>query len=282
MDHFLVGGSGGGGAGSHPFLWSNFEMIWRSCGGGGGGGGAFGARVGRSLTMPATGLITSSGGSTNASAENNFGTPGGGGSGGTIILQVADAPDLSGLLTVGGGMGGTVSSNFVSMCSKGGDGSPGYLRIEAPGTLPGDPTDWTGQTVPPATPNNIGVLQEQDLVTGVRSNWYRTRQFFPPDFLRYEIEAMVGGFPVTYTDAPGGILASGTTAVRFFVQGAREDLSGQIETITPWRSLLGPCGTGEPTLSDDGVTAFRFLLLFDRSGVSEISVHKVSVSYRPL
>src|SRR5690606_26173496 len=48
LDHFLVGGSGGGGAGSHPFFSSGGSagVNWLSGRGGTGGGGAIAFRAG--------------------------------------------------------------------------------------------------------------------------------------------------------------------------------------------------------------------------------------------
>lgn len=299
FDHFLVGGSGGGGGGSHPFLSANLgagiEVItWRSGGGGAGGGGAFAARIGGDLEMSLNGRISAAGGSTlgeDPSQQQTFAAPGGGGSGGTIILQVGDQIVPGGVLDVSGGAGGVLRAPFFSMSSRGGDGAPGYLRIEAAGPIPTDPSVWAGRSFPEATFQNVAELSEVDPLSGVQSDWYRTGQVFPPDYLYYEVEASLDGgttFQVFSDDDTRGVMAGpleSSSPIRFLVQGAKEDLAGKIDptSITLWRDYVGPFAPPmEVGLNDDGATAFRFILLFDRSLASDIVVKRVTVGFRPL
>jgi hypothetical protein len=282
VEHFLIGGSGGGGGGSHLYGTIPQALVnWRSGGGGGGGGGALSVRVGRDLAMGAAGLIDASGGDTaNSTIANNYAAPGGGGSGGTIILQSASTPRLDGVIDVRGGVGGTLSEPvIVNMLVKAGDGGTGYARVEAPGPVPADVTAWTGTVQPAATSVNVGELTEQDPVSGVQSQWYLTGALFPPIYDRYEIEATVDGVPITYNDATS--IAAVDTPVQFFVQGANEDGFGSVElsTVAPWRRFVA-ANPNEPSLATDGTTAFRFVLLFDRSQATQIVVHKVSVFFR--
>ena len=62
-------------------------------------------------------------------------------------------------------------------------------------------------------------------------------------------------------------------------------LFGQVDPTTagPWRRFAGPFAPpGEATLSDDGGTAFRFLLVFDSSIATDIEVTKVTLVYRSI
>jgi hypothetical protein len=285
FERYLRGGSGGGGAGSHSFMSSSLQRVWRSGGGGGGGGGGLGLRIGRRFLLSGTGRIDATGGSTADCTGNNFAVPGGGGAGGAIVVQVGESPALEGRLDVGGGEGGTATGGFVAMTSKGGDGSPGVIRVEAPGPLPADAAAWVGPSNPPAALENVGELTERDAVTAVRSRWYQTGEIFPPTFDRYEIEAVVDGHAMTFSDDPArGVLAA-SGPLQLFVQAASEDLFGSVDLTTagPWRRFVGPFAPpGELALSDDAGTVFRFALVFDTSIATDITVTRVTFVYRPL
>ncbi len=294
LDHLLVGGSGGGGSASHPFLVAqSFPYHWRSGAGGAGGGGALGLRTGSDLSIASTAQVLTPGGSTQDSDHvNNYAIPGGGGSGGSVVLQVGGIINQGGLVDVGAGRGGTQTglAGFVNMSSKGGDGAPGYLRLEMPGTP--DPTKL-GSTRPPFDPLNpqntpsitVAALTERDAIVGAQSLWMATRQVFPPLFLRYELDAVVDSNAVKFSDDPTlGPLAAGSTAVQFFVQGALLDASGAVDpgTIRPWRKYVGPFApAGEVALTDDRAQVVRFVLLFDRSVAQSIRVDRVQIFFQP-
>ena len=285
FDHFLVGGSGGGGAGSHPY---NSPAIppqstqWRSGGGGAGGGGALGFRIGGSVAVGAAGAIECKGGSTQASSSNGFAVPGGAGSGGSILVQAAEVPLQTGVLDVSGGNGGSVLGGFIAMQSDGGNGSPGHFRVEAPGSPPANPATWTGVTNPPATASNVATLQEQDPVTGIQSGWYASGTTSSRVWQRYELAAAVNGTSVIFSDDPlVGTPAAPGQAVQFYVQGALiEPATGQPQpgTETPWLRTVGPFAV--PSLSQNAANGIRFLVLFDRSVASQIVVSKVDVIFQ--
>jgi hypothetical protein len=288
LDHFLIGGSGGGGSGSNPFNTSTQPptIIWRSGSGGLGGGGAIAIRCGGDFQMGEVGLVESRGGSGfQAALTTNFPVGGGGGSGGSVILQIGGSPIMGSSLGVDvrGGIGGNhnVPATF-NLSTGGGTGAPGYIRLETTGTpSPG----LLGSVQPPATAQNVATLRptDRDAVSGQQSKWYSTNQVFAPEFVRYEVEATVNGNPIKFSDDPAiGVLATDGQAIRFFVQGATLDEAGVPDpnSIRPWRRYVGPYGGAGQNLNDDGRVGFRFLLLFDRAIAGEIVVTKVSVFYR--
>jgi len=286
QDHFGVGGSGGGGSGSHPFLSQGATPFWRCGGGGAGGGGVVGVRVGRGLSLSSSGRILAIGGSTaNASTMLNYAVPGGGGAGGSIVLQAADSVSMGGLLDVSGGTGGqVVSSASLMTTSKGGDGSPGSIRLDVP--VPNPTISLVGLTNPVPTPGDnsisVGTLTESDATTGSMSIFQNTAQLFPPMFLYYELEATVNGMKTTYSDDPSrGSLAGPSSAIEFLVQGARLDALGQVDpdTVRGWRRYVGDFApSGQVSLTEDGATVYRFLLLFHDA---DATVDKVSVVFQP-
>ncbi|MEM7202004.1 MAG: hypothetical protein AAF628_17180 [Planctomycetota bacterium] len=298
FDHLLVGGSGGGGAGSHPFG-SNHTFVlasislWRSGGGGGGGGGSLGLRVGGNFSLDEDAVITAAGGSTADSTYlNNLGLPGGGGSGGSLVVQVGGLIDQQGTLDVSGGRGGAASADGVvpGLSVKSGDGSDGYLRLETTGTpdpsLLGDPARvLPGPTVPSVT---VDALTEIDAVSGARSLWYSSGQVFPPIFLRYEIDVSVDGQLQRYSDDPtqGALGAAGPTApVELLLQGASLTPAGGVDpdTVRPWRAFAGDHGSaGELSLNNDRPQAVRFLLLFHQvPGGPTVEVERLALWFQP-
>ncbi len=145
-----------------------------------------------------------------------------------------------------------------------------------------------GTTIPPAKNSDVQALTDLDTLVGMRSRWRATSLTFPPDFVRYEIEATVDGNKVIYSDDPkvGVLAARGSTPIFFLVQGTKVRLSqtGAVEPIPneiikPWRTLVGPFATSG-TLADDGATGFRFTLVLDRSFGKTVDVKKVTVYYR--
>ncbi|MCC6670140.1 MAG: hypothetical protein IT458_03710 [Planctomycetes bacterium] len=295
IDHFLIGGSGGGGAGTQPFFSTRgTPASWGSGGAGAGGGGAIAFRVGYDLRMGSSALIDADGGSgfQTASAGSRMACPGGGGSGGSILLQFdgAVAPTMLGILSVRGGAGGFIRQPIsFTLDVSAGDGAPGYVRLEMPGANP-PPVAHLGTVRPAAGPENVGVLTDTDSVVGMQSKWYRLNRLLAPDFLRYEIRARLNGSTsvTLYSDDPALPGSAGQAVegkpIRFLVQGAVEfDNGGQPvpSTIQPWRRFVGPFGTGgELALSDDSAVGFRFTLLFDRALASKIEVESVTFFYR--
>ncbi len=151
---YLRGGSGGGGAGGHLYdtgtggtngscFAPQTINIYRSHSGGGGGGGGgaiqlvagrfadFGGRV--DATGGAGGSVKTDSPPQASSPYGAFAQPGGGGAGGAILLQspIVTLSTLPNRLLVGGGAGGagpTIAG--APGASRGGDGSPGMVRIE--------------------------------------------------------------------------------------------------------------------------------------------------------
>jgi hypothetical protein len=286
FDHFMINGAGGGGGGSHPyFSIKPSTFLWRSGAGGGGGGGAFGLRAGGDLTMVSNTKIEARGGSGFPSVNATvYPTPAGGGGGGSILLQAAGSVTMNGLIDFRGGTGGSLILGVYNLETRGGDGGEGFLRLEVPGTQP-PPPSILGQTQPPASTQNVANLRDvdHDTVVTMRSKWYPTRQVFPPDYLRYEVMAMVGSSPIRFSDDPTkGVLATTGQAVRFYVQGGDLDANGKVipESIRPWRRLVGSFSTSERSLNEDSITAFRFILQFDRSVNQSIVGTQVAVFYR--
>lgn len=292
LDHFLVGGSGGGGGGSHPF-WSTLgqavppqQTHWYSGAAGGGGGGAIAFRVGGDFTMSPGSAIAVKGGS----AANNASpppAPGGGGSGGSCVLQVGRTANLNGIVDASGGKGGFTDDNsIINVETRGGDGAPGFVRLEIPTTAT---PAALGTTIPPATTNSIGLLTETDQVVGSQSLFYVTGEVFPPVFRRYELQvtdtvtnanAIFSDDP-TWTSPFGPNLGAATLGapVRLLFQGGQADLTTQqVDPITlgPWRDSVWIPGA---SLNTDQVTAFRFQLLFDRAINPNVVVKRLIVYY---
>ena len=139
----------------------------------------------------------------------------------------------------------------------------------------------------PATPPiaKLDPKDTDDLVT-VRSLWYAASLLFPPDFLRYEVHALVDGNPVIYSDDPNvGVLANGVSVpVRFQVQGAKleRDPTGKLNpkpltAVPPFRDYVGPVDPPALSLFDDGATGYRFELTLDRSFKQSVEIQKVIV-----
>ncbi len=301
-DHMLIGGAGGGGAGSHPFLSvsqpGSTQIRWRSGGGGAGGGGALGLRIGRDFELGLDGVIDASGGSTGDApsfSANNFGVPGGAGAGGSVLLQVASSVLQTGKISIAGGLGGSsfgIPTNW-NMQSKGGDASHGFLRLETTQTPALTLLKETepmalgpqGQVITPSI--TVAPLTAEDSLVGAVSIWTPTLQVFPPIFERYEMDLIPSpGAPVvTYSDDPAvGMLAGQGQPVRFYAQGAGVDALGQVDpdSIKPWRRYVGDHAAGQASVHTDGAVMIRFLLLFDRALSTTAVVDHVRIVFRPL
>ena len=286
LEHFAVGGSGGGGGGSHPFLASIAAPLeaWKAGAAGTGGGGVFAIRAGGEVRIINTGLVQARGGRGPAHVDTSEGlpAPGGGGSGGSILVQSGEEIVQGGLLDVQGGRGSSLfAAGFIQGVSLGGDGAPGFIRMETPGG-----TILTGNTIPALSAANSGVLTDTDTVVGSQSLWYPTRQFFAPEFLHYELTAMIDGVKVTYSDDVSSGLSPANEPggpVQIMFQAARVDPGTAEEddrTIGPWRGFVGTNSGEEETLNLDDGTGFRFLLIFDRTMTQDIVVTGLSVFFK--
>lgn len=300
LEHHQVGGSGGGGCGSHPMGAilpgsGGDKVSYRSGRAGGGGGGAVAIRCGAQLTVTGSGVIQARGGNASGNLANPFSDkepgPGGGGGGGTIFFQVDGGTDMQGRVEATGGKGGLLMDSPTfgdTVTVTGGDGGDGVIRMETIGTLN---KTRLGTTLPAAKDTDVQELKDIDTFVGLRSRWYATSLTFPPDFVRYEIEARVGtgtsAQDVVYSDDSkvGTLAQRGSTPIFFLVQGVNVQLgtSGLVEPIPnetpkPWRELVGPFGPNP--LFDDGKTGFRFTLVLDRSFGKAVEIKKITVVYR--
>lgn len=276
LEHFAVGGSGGGGGGSHGYgllaIGSALER-WMSGHGGAGGGGVLVLRAGNVATV--AGALTSRGGSgpiiagddpntTSTTDVYGISSPGGGGSGGSVLLQ-ARVASVSGSVDVRGGTGGVndyMANSLQRMTGGGGDGAPGFLRIETQGGL----TFSGSYSSPFVNGENSGTLQDVDARTGSRSRWMTPSSTGLPVWLRYELLVQINGLPVLFSDDPevSPVAATGAnSAATLLVQGARLDALGQplAGTIGPWRGRVG----GPGSLNTDFAQAVRFDVVLDKS-----------------
>lgn len=291
--HFIVGGSGGGGAGSQALFANNFITAWVPGCGGAGGGGAMALVAGDTLMVTANAQVLVRGGSagrneSSISVGQPQSAPGGAGSGGSLLLQSGRLTDLPGLIDVRGGSGGYLNRQTTvqppdggRVVIAGGDGSPGFVRLEVPtNPLPA----LLPNVQPPPGPNNVGQLTEQDDRAGFMSKFYSTGQPIPPEFARYVIEARVNGNPVIYSDDPAvpgsiGPARFGQAPIQAYFQSVRFDLgSGEpdLTTLRPWRENVG-FFNNSPGLSENG---FRFSIVLDRTVGQTVEIDKVSIYYR--
>jgi hypothetical protein len=294
-DYYLVGGSGGGGGGSHPALARQLPTDpnpYRAGASGGGGGGALLIRS-SSLQVGPFASIQSRGG--NGPASGNINTlftngaplPGGGGSGGTILLQTERTFSQGGTINVSGGNGGQcVIQGFYAMDVRSGAGAPGYVRIEKVGSAP-----TAGGAVVP-NPAALGVVPSSDFdqVSGVLTRYVPMFLDSQPRFRRYEIDALVDGVPMLFSDdpeVPNSMPAlAGQSPLQFFVQSIETDpVSGNPlpgAQPGPWRRYVGSFGatTGEGSLVDDGGNGFRFMMFIDRAFAQNVVVQELRVSFR--
>ncbi len=291
-DHFLVGGAGGGGAGSHACLTIFLAKVWSPGGGGAGGGGAIALRAGDSLTLASTGAVFATGGSAASIAgvtSSSSPAPGGGGSGGSVVLQSGRVASLLGPVDVRGGNGGVWnrsangSPNQVPHSAaveiRGGNGSPGFVRCE----IPGSPTTALLATMQPAAiADNVGTLTEKDDSVAFRSKFYSTGLLFGPEYARYEIHATVDGVPMVFSDDPAvsTIAAAPGAPIRALWQAANINLlTGLPDEIRPWRTSVRSVG-GQTGIASDGLNGFRWRIVQDRTVAQTVTIDRVAVFYR--
>ncbi|MCA8963660.1 MAG: Ig-like domain-containing protein [Planctomycetes bacterium] len=291
-DHFMIGGAGGGGAGSHACLTIALARVWSSGGAGGGGGGAIGLRAGDSLTVASTGSVIATGGSAasiSGVTSSSSPAPGGGGSGGSVVVQSGRDAAISGLIDVRGGNGGVFnrsangSPNQVPHSAaveiRGGNGSPGFVRCE----IPGSPTTALLATMQPAAvANNVGTLTETDDAVSFRSKFYSTGLLFGPEYARYEIHATVDGVPTVFSDDPAvsTVAATQGAPLRALWQAANINLLTNLPTETrPWRTSVRSVG-GQTGIASDGLNGFRWQIIQDRTIAQVVTIDSVSVFYK--
>lgn len=243
LDWFAIGGAGGGGGGSHSFTsTAAMSSLFRGGAGGGGGGGVLAVRCGGDLSIATTGRIEALGGSgsTFATLGNGLVTPGGGGSGGSVLLQTNGAFSNLGLVDARGGTGGAIQNlpTFLNSTSRGGDGGAGILRFEAPQPIS------AGSTQPAVVASDLGPLLDRDQRSGLRSVWLPVAPPAHPGILvRYELDLLVNGTPVRYSDdpavGPGLDDPNGAIVARF--QASGRDALGQPDPTRrgPWRRGFG-------------------------------------------
>ena len=288
--HFLVGGAGGGGAASNAafILETLSNPVWAPGGGGGGGGGALALRAGRSLRLGETGRVRAVGGSTTDIVTTNTplprSMPGGGGAGGSIVLQCDDEVVLNGSVWVDGGVGGTSQHSYgvppagASIVSKAGDGAPGLVRLEAPAATSGS---LSGAVQPVEAVVSAAELLEQDGLVACQSLFYSTGLSLAPEYVRYEITAIVDGVIMQFSDDPQvGMLAGIGAPLRLLCQAANVDLTtGVLSNFKPWR--LGVRSTpNQAGIASDLQNAFRYRLIVDRALAQSVVVTRVEVVYR--
>jgi hypothetical protein len=292
--HFLVGGSGGGGSASHAALALGLVASadkWVPGAGGGGGGGAIALRAGNSLRLgPASRVLAAGGSAANSPAGISAGAqtaPAGGGSGGSVVLQSGRIVDISGLIDVRGGNGGTFNRssnpatppNGATVQIAGGNGSPGFVRLEAP-IQP--PLSQLASMQPAATAQNVGTLGERDALVECTSRFYSTQLIFGPEYARYEIRGTIDGVPFVLSDDPAVATqeAREGAPVRALWQGARLDLStSNVLEFGPWRTSVRS-SSSQTGIASDGLNGFRFRLFADYTLGTAITVDSVIVVYR--
>jgi hypothetical protein len=188
---------------------------------------------------------------------------------------------------VRGGNGGTFNRssnpatppNGATVQIAGGNGSPGFVRLEAP-TAP--PLSQLASMQPTPTAQNVGALGERDNLVATTSKFYSTQLLFGPEYARYEIRGTIDGVPFLLSDDPAVSTqeAREGAPVRALFQGARLDLaSGNALEVAPWRTSVRSSGN-QTGIASDGLNGFRFRLIADHALGTVITVDSVVVVYR--
>lgn len=303
LDHFVVGGSGGGGGASHAFGTQQSPTLdyFIAGSGGSGGGGTMAFRAGGDVTIGASALLESRGGrgvwingddKVSTALDANWGVtcPGGGGSGGSFLVQAGGDLVCAGQIDTTGGDGsrtgnvafGTpplITNAGFSLTSQAGAGAPGFYRLEHGGTI-----TFTGTGVPAyVAGTHSAPLLDRDNVTAQISKWRASTSFFPPTWLRYELDVDLdddGIVDVVYTDSGAGQLANdpaGPVTIQF--QGAVLNSAGTApaagQAAKPWRDAIG--NAAGPGIALDSPTGFRFILRFNRAVAPQCVVRALRV-----
>jgi hypothetical protein len=257
-------------------------------------------RAGDTLRLPAGGRVLARGGSvpsnTTGAVSPSVPAPAGAGSGGSIVVQGGTAANVSllGLMDVRGGNGGdfnraaggtpvgTPPAGAVVII-EGGDGAPGFVRLEVPGT---PTTAALPNTQPPAATDNVAPLAEIDNNVMCRSKFYLTDASLP-EYVRYEVYAVVDGAPVVFSDDPAisSQTASGElAAVRALFQSGRIDVAtGDVLQTGPWRQSVRS-SVAQTGIASDAFNGFRFQIVINRAVTgtvpANITIDRVVVVYR--
>lgn len=294
-DLFLIGGSGGGGGGTHAAFSPAPSLVsWSPGYGGAGGGGIMSFESGGDFVVGTTGEIYARGGSALASVNSTTSppafAPGGGGSGGSILIQTAGTPTISGKVDVLGGKGGTFREALPLVETEGfaGDGGAGYIRVEAD---PAPSAAAFGGFAPKASANNVGLLRsiENRDVTVAASSIYVARSLFPPTWLYYVIEAKIEGRSVVYSDdprrVPGSRIASSDQPIAFYAKSVAADAqtSKPIGDPTPWVAETVK-SFGQKRFEGQAGNGVQYLLVLDKSKTpsksGSVVVERIRIFYR--
>ncbi len=271
--YYLVGGSGGAGAGAHPYdSLRGQAVVWARGSGGAGGGGALLLVVGGDVLISLTGAILADGGDAamRTHLDGLLLAPGGGGSGGTLLFQVGGALSNQGLLSAQGGLGGRTEDLRATLGATvvGGDGAAGRIRIEAEGAVA------AGLAMPAA---DVGALTERDREAQAVSTWLRLPLGADPTKLAYELYTVQDARAVLYADqlALGhGPARVGATPVAIYTRFATLDAQGQPVAGTETAWVEGAAS------APAGVDAVRFMLWFDRGlGISDCRVECLRLTF---
>lgn len=258
----LVGGSGGGGAGAHPYdSVRGRPIVWARGSGGAGGGGAILIAAGGDVVVEATGKILAEGGSTPSRTEKDglLLAPGGPGSGGAILIQTAGRFTNAGLVSAAGGRGGRTEDTRITPGTRvaAGDGAPGIVRIES------DPPPTRlelGRITPPPGRHTVGLPVENDPRTLASSRWRRLPAEADPTRQGYEVYTQQGARSVVYSNRPSlgvGPLRLGVTPVALFVRYGKLDATGRL--VPGSAGAWGENGAAAPA----GSNAVQFALVLD-------------------
>jgi hypothetical protein len=274
------------------FAVGNWTGQWAPGCGGGGGGGAIAFRAGNLMRVTVDGRVQAQGGSgvvdSSPVASSGVPAPSGAGAGGSVLLQTGDRSEITGLIDVRGGTGGTVTRiptnlGFANenIQVAGGNGGPGVLRLE----VPRDPlVSLLPNVQPPATAANVAVLGDRDPIVGFQSKFYSTGQSFGPEYVRYEIDAVINNVHVIFSDDPtvGQPARFGSAPIQARWQaGFIDPFTGAVDpnTLRPWHEFVGP-GGGGPSLNDDALNGFRFIIQLDTTSGQTIEIDSVRVVFR--
>jgi hypothetical protein len=286
---------------------------WKAGGGGTGGGGAIAIRSGRNIAVTANGRIEAKGGRGATYNGNNPNTPiqdgvsnatgshwgipspGGGGSGGTVLIQASRDVVASGVIDTSGGVGSitdgivpNTGTTSLDIDNRGGNGAPGFYRIEGAGPV----SVTNAANIPALVPaRHIATLRavDSDATSGCRSLWRHAGVMLAPDWLRYEVEIDLdgnGSVDRIYSDDPQlpnsfGPATDPLGPLVMFFQGAQVDAAGNVAagSVGPWRTFVGSqFGIG---LNSDNATGFRWDLLWNRNQFPNVVVRRVAVVLRP-
>jgi hypothetical protein len=220
---------------------------------------------------------------------NSWGAPcpGGGGSGGTVLLQAQGSITIDGPISAAGGAASHITSlAFTSLVPppttfgdvRGGDGAPGFYRLESNASVV-----VNSQTNVPAfvAAANSGALLDRDRVSGSRSTWFTPGTAQLPYYRGYVLTADINGQTFVFSDDPALAPPANGAPLRVRFQSAHMRPDGTIDaaTIGPWRdSVVG--GVEAFGIAHDRGNAFRFDVVVDASAGATVTVRELAVHYR--